>query len=82
MSSSQVVVTLGSSRNISGFEKEKIKELLEKDVRNSNDFLEVFNYPSEAKREEWNDENLSSWKRCQMFPMMVESLSDCVGWRR
>ena len=49
MSSSQVVVTLGSSRNISGFEKEKIKELLEKDVRNSNDFLEVFNYPSEER---------------------------------
>ena len=50
MSPSQVELTLTSSRNIFGFEKEKnLKELLEKDVRNSNDFLEVFNYPSEER---------------------------------
>ena len=50
VSPSQVELTLTSSRNIFGFEKEKnLKELLEKDVRNSNDFLEVFNYPSEER---------------------------------
>ena len=52
MSFSQVVVTLGSSRNIFGLkkkEKKSKKELLEKDVRNSNDFLKVFNYPSEER---------------------------------
>ena len=48
-----VVVTQGSSRNIFGFKKEKtLKELLEKDARNSNDFLEVFNYSSEVRERE------------------------------
>ena len=58
-------------------------------MRNSNDFLEVFNYSSEERereRKEWNEENLcTSWKRCQMLPgqfEMVESLSDCVIARR
>ena len=53
MSPTQVLVTLGSSRNIFGFKKEKtLKELLEKDARNSNDFLEVFNYSSEVRERE------------------------------
>ena len=50
---SYLIRCFGSRRNIFGFKKEKtLKELLEKDVRNSNDFLEVFNYSSEERERE------------------------------